>query len=405
MKIKMVQIIFSYITAIFYLIASFFTIWEVLRNEKYEPFIAWFKYIWNAINESAWIKLPEIVIKWFLTTIMRIRRKILDYSSLYVSFLEDSIENTSESRFNYTVLFFAIFMFGSFFQGKTIANLASLIIIIFIILSYLLDIFAEKRSRFLSIIVNKSVSILSILFFTTLCTVWYLLFIESNIYISFFAFIVAALMYGTSITYIIYIEFNKIYVLHISIFIIILVSSIITLFSLIVGHAIVPDLWIPKTLQMLISNTIFDVLTIYITIYLLIWAVKIQNIYRIPLAIFADIVLAALLACFSLYFGLVLSDKSLSIKAIINVLIAKSPDGANIELGPYFWVMHSTFIPTLLYCLLIFTTWLAKVMLIPVVWFFGKGQESKSPLSNNRYCVESQVANSPLDTIFYCKFI
>ncbi len=23
----------------------------------------------------------------------------------------------------------------------------------------------------------------------------------------------------------------------------------------------------------------------------------------------------------------------------------------------------------------------------------------------NRYCVESQVANSPLDTIFYCKFI
>ncbi len=28
-----------------------------------------------------------------------------------------------------------------------------------------------------------------------------------------------------------------------------------------------------------------------------------------------------------------------------------------------------------------------------------------SLIINNRYCVKSQPANSPLDTIFYCKFI
>ena len=42
--------------------------------------------------------------------------------------------------------------------------------------------------------------------------------------------------------------------------------------------------------------------------------------------------------------------------------------------------MHTTFIPVLFCIVVILFGWFAKAFLIPVKWFFGKGQEHKNPL-------------------------
>jgi hypothetical protein len=60
--------------------------------------------------------------------------------------------------------------------------------------------------------------------------------------------------------------------------------------------------------------------------------------------------------------------------------MARSPDGTITDLGPYFWTMHTTFLPTLVYLSIILLGWLGKVLLTPIKWFFGLGQENKNPL-------------------------
>ena len=54
------------------------------------------------------------------------------------------------------------------------------------------------------------------------------------------------------------------------------------------------------------------------------------------MAFVADVLLAAVLACASLFFGLVFTSHTLNMNEIINVLFAKSPDGSILELGPFF---------------------------------------------------------------------
>jgi len=42
--------------------------------------------------------------------------------------------------------------------------------------------------------------------------------------------------------------------------------------------------------------------------------------------------------------------------------------------------MHTTFLPTLIYLIFILVCWLGKVLLKPIEWFFGKGQENRNPV-------------------------
>jgi hypothetical protein len=154
----------------------------------------------------------------------------------------------------------------------------------------------------------------------------------------------------------------------------------ITFTAMLVGHVADPAAPIPQTLQMLLSNVVFDGLTMVVTFAILSWAVERGWLFSIPLAVFLDLVAAAVLACCSLYFALVNTEHALSVREVLNVLVAHSPDGSRVELSPYFWTMHTTFLPTLAYLALILVTWFAKLILTPVKWFFGKGHEHKSPL-------------------------
>ena len=158
------------------------------------------------------------------------------------------------------------------------------------------------------------------------------------------------------------------------------VGFTVTFVALLVGHVADPSAPVPQTLQMLMSNVIFDGLTMVLTFAILLWAVKRGWLFSIPLAVFLDLLMAAVLACCSLYFALVSTEHALSVREVLHILIARSPDGSRVELSPYFWTMHTSFLPTFAYLLLILTTWFGKVILSPVRWFFGKGHEHKSPL-------------------------
>ena len=91
------------------------------------------------------------------------------------------------------------------------------------------------------------------------------------------------------------------------------------------------------------------------------------------------IVVAALLACLSLYLGLLGSDNALSIKETLNVLIARAPAGTTYELGPYFWAMHTTFIPTIMYLIVIALAYIGKLIILPIFHVFRKGRELEKP--------------------------
>jgi hypothetical protein len=156
-------------------------------------------------------------------------------------------------------------------------------------------------------------------------------------------------------------------------------SFSITLIALLLGHAVYPDLWVPQTVQVLIANVVCDGFTLVATLWILGWAVSKRGLFRIPLAIVLDVVIAALLACCSLYFGLVFTEHGLSGWEVLRVLMGKCPEGSGLEFGPYFWAMHTTFIPTVLYLFLIGVCWMGKVILTVAAKFTKRALEHEKP--------------------------
>jgi hypothetical protein len=157
-------------------------------------------------------------------------------------------------------------------------------------------------------------------------------------------------------------------------------SFVVTYLSLLLGHIARPTAPVPQTFQMLLSNAVFDGCTVIATVLVLRWAVSKRGMLRLPVAITVDVVIAAIFACGSLYFALVGRENALSIRQVLDVLVGQSANSSGWELGPYFWAMHTTFIPTAVYLSIIFFSWLAKCVLTVAHWFFEKGQEHKNPL-------------------------
>lgn len=153
----------------------------------------------------------------------------------------------------------------------------------------------------------------------------------------------------------------------------------ITLLSLLLGSLALPTSWIPQTIQMLASNVVCDGLTMYTTLIILSLAVRQERPLSIPIAVLLDITVGALLACASLYFGLVFTDHAVSIGQVFRVLVGFSPVGDHFEIGPYFWAMHTSFIPTLCYLSLIVFCWLGKLIILPIASILSKGRAVEKP--------------------------
>lgn len=118
--------------------------------------------------------------------------------------------------------------------------------------------------------------------------------------------------------------------------------------------------------QLILSNIIFDGATISFTIWVL---------QKFPLgtAIVLDILVSGMFACGSLWCGLVGTSTELSLRQVLRVLFFSSSDGSRISLGPHFWIMHSTFMPTLIYLSTIAVAYVAKVVSIGIAKFLKRG--------------------------------
>lgn len=169
----------------------------------------------------------------------------------------------------------------------------------------------------------------------------------------------------------------------------IICSFILTFFAFIIGHMFDSEAWIPRTLRVLISNIVFDTITVFITFFLIEWSLKRKLLLVLPFVIILDLLLAAIFACGSLYIGLVLTPEQLTLEQIIQILFGSHPDGSvGLNLGPLFWAMHTVFIPTVIYMVMIVVFWCAKAFLGPVHWFLGVAAEHEKPLEITGYFLE-----------------
>lgn len=156
-------------------------------------------------------------------------------------------------------------------------------------------------------------------------------------------------------------------------------SFVVTLGSLLVGSYFSPASHIPMTIQMLASNVTCDGVTLLASLVILRHSIGEGRLYAIPIAVFLDLIVGAALASASLYLALVGTEKAISLVGVVNVLIARSPDGSAFELGPYFWAMHTAFLPTLLYLSLISLCLLGKWVILPIGKILGRGEMVDAP--------------------------
>ena len=149
-------------------------------------------------------------------------------------------------------------------------------------------------------------------------------------------------------------------------------SLLMTFSALTVGHVIEPTLPVPRSAQLLVINGLFDGMTLAMTVWVLERAV-IDRRFPLPLAVLADVVLAGLFAVLSGFLGVLRTPYSLSMKQACYVLLGRGTNGISWQLGPLFWVVHTSFIPTILYLCIVLLSYCAKATIGPTQWFLGKG--------------------------------
>lgn len=146
-------------------------------------------------------------------------------------------------------------------------------------------------------------------------------------------------------------------------------SVFLTYSALAIGHWLEPNEYVPQTPRMILSNGVFDGLTLMLTIIILNWAIAVDGwlkIFTITAAIAVDISIAAGLAIGSLYLGLIGGEHSLTLQECMNVLVGLHYTGEGRDFGPFFWVMHTAFLPTLLYIVAMLIVIIAKLS-----WLFA----------------------------------
>ncbi len=166
-------------------------------------------------------------------------------------------------------------------------------------------------------------------------------------------------------------------------------SVVVTAIALLIGSLAEPAAPIPRNVQLFLVNVLCDGVTLALTFFILGGAVDavieasdhrvIRAKYPIPVAIALDTIVAGVLACLSLYLGLLGSEHALTLRETTRVLVARAPSGGTYEFGPYFWAMHTTFIPTLMYLTTIALAWIGKLIILPVFHVMKKGNELEKP--------------------------
>lgn len=413
----LLEIIFYSLFGVFSIIAAVLIFLEKLPKYNSTQVRPWFRRKWMRIHQSLWLKLPEIAVAWIYRSkgaLVGFGIRIYKGNLARLAKYELTLGSISASIYmqDYDVFWILVIYFG-----------ISVIYIKNITLVYSKFPTSKEKAQseeyknihpfnivfsafgLLLLIFCPLIFILSALYIT-------LAILELNIYISFALVVLFSPIYLIGIGLPALFGFGlykllemivskdygpleklaedqaiseqfaeKTHAMFNSFSIGVSLSFALTILALLVGHIGDPSSWIPKSLQMLISNVIFDGLTMVFTFGLLGWALQTRTYIRLPVAVLIDIVICALLACGSLYFGLIFTQHELTVSEILRVLIGFSAESEKFVFGPYFWAMHSTFIPTTVYLAAIILCWIGKTLVLPVNWFFKINAASERPLS------------------------
>jgi hypothetical protein len=156
---------------------------------------------------------------------------------------------------------------------------------------------------------------------------------------------------------------------------------LISLVALSLGHFIVPIAYVPLTYQMIIANLCFDSLTIFTTIYIFSLVLSNFSFFNAFIAVFLDFVLSSFYSCVSIFLTLYNTPQAIRFAETLNLLFARSMDGRSYELGPLFWLMHSTFLPTLILLLVIALCCLMVLLHFPFEWVFERFDNVAKPVA------------------------
>ncbi|GMW02162.1 MAG: hypothetical protein AMXMBFR84_32980 [Candidatus Hydrogenedentota bacterium] len=159
-------------------------------------------------------------------------------------------------------------------------------------------------------------------------------------------------------------------------------SYVLTFYALALGEITSAIIAEEVTIQFIVSNVFFDALTVIVSLFTLGFATGPSGRRLwVPLVFLAEIVLASVFACLSVFVGLYGTTQQLSFRQVAHILLARSADGGSFELSPYFWSMHTTFIPVVLLFLIVCVAWIGRMGLVAVEWFTGRGKDSEEPLA------------------------
>jgi hypothetical protein len=71
-------------------------------------------------------------------------------------------------------------------------------------------------------------------------------------------------------------------------------------------------------------------------------------------ALAADVIVAGIIAVIAFHWGTLGSPYSLALPSVWRLMLGQTPSGGTWQLGSFFWLIHTTFLPTAIYFSLIF---------------------------------------------------
>lgn len=400
--VKMTSIVFA---GVFLILGAVFTFLEILQEGKNNKVREWFARKWIVIRASRLLGLPERTIGWTLN--------VRSFLQKWIKRGMDGIRSRID-EIGLTILLVVAslwIMIGIWVLYRRVEVCIYLAGGTFFVLSWMLFLYhffswlpkKKFNNRFLemtTVIVFVILHLIAIIIYLFLLligplvggVVWLVLLLKINVIVAALVALAMIPMYALSFFLTPFLATAALFFdpeaisdkrkdLLTAFAIGVSGSFAVTLGSLGVGHMMSPMAWVPQTVQMLFSNVLCDGLTLVVTFWLLRWAVAKKAMFRIPTAIVVDVVIAGVLAGLSLFCGLTYTEHYLSIGEVGNILVGRAAEGGRFEFGPYFWVMHTTFIPTIMYLGLILVCWLGKAMLTVAEKFTGRALEHEKPLA------------------------
>ena len=257
------KIISGVFSGLFTLLAACFAFIARLQDGKHQKTADWFQNRWRTIRDSKWFNLLEIVIEWLLSARNELFAK-------FISILDSQSQRARVLNIVLNILFitFPWPLLYCLLYGDKNAKLACSVSLTIapLIVVFLSRILHKKQ------IISFEVKLLG--FFILVTPIfWTTALLNAEILISMVAALILIPVYwicGVGVL-MFFSGSLRLRAARFSLFggLTIALSFVLTFSAFFIGHKALPNAWIPQTLQMLISNVIFDGLTILTTFWLM----------------------------------------------------------------------------------------------------------------------------------------